>query len=285
MSDEFTNGKIDQRIVIVTLTADGVATTYEGLAISAKGIKTSETVMAQCEVTILNLSGEDRERILKETNPFFAKGKRISITVEAGRESYGTTILYTGRVFRSNATPKPNLGVVLRCIQGFDNKAKIVSRSATEITDLSSIARWVAEDNDYTLSFEITDKKIARYSFTGSSQAALTQLQALAGNTVNVYVDNNTLYIKDSEKPANGLPVRILDKTSGLLTAEGTEYGVKVKMLFDAVTRIGGQIDLTSEINPSLSGSYVVRKLPFHVTSRDQPFYYVAECNRIDRTR
>lgn len=276
--------ELDQRIVIVTLIADGVSTTYEGLSIEAKGIKTSETVMSQCDVTILNLKREDRERILKETNPFFRRGKRISIIIEAGRVSYGTTVLYTGSLFRSNSTPKPNLGVILKCIQGFDNKAKIVSRSATEITDLSSIARWVAEDNGYNLSFEITDKKIARYSFTGSSQAALTQLEALTDGA-NVYVDNETLYIKDSDRPASGLPVRILDKTTGLLSAEGTEYGVKVKMLFDSVTKIGGQIDLTSEINPSLNGSYVVRKLPFHITSRGNPFYYVAECNRIDRSR
>ena len=277
--------ELDQRIVIVTLIADGVSTTYEGLSIEAKGIKTSETVMSQCDVTILNLKSEDRERILKETNPFFInQGKRISIIVEAGRESYGTTVLYTGRVFRSRATPKPNLGVVLKCIQGFDNKAKIVSRSATEITNLSSIARWVAEDNGYNLSFEITDKKIARYSFTGSAQAALSQLEALTDGA-NVYVDNKTLYIKNSDQPAKGLPVRILDKSTGLLWADGTEYGIKVKMLFDSVTKIGGQIDLTSEVNPSLNGSYVVRKLPFHITSRGQPFYYVAECNRRDITR
>jgi hypothetical protein len=278
------SGELDQRIVTVTLIADGVATTYEGLSIEAKGIKTSETVMAQCDVTILNLAREDRERILKETNPFFRTGPRISIIVEAGRVSYGTTLLYKGSLFRSSATPKPNLGVLLKCIQGYDNRAKIVSRSATEITDLSSIARWVAEDNGYNLSFEITDKKIARYAFTGSAQSALSQLEALA-NGANVYVDNDTLYIKETDKPANGLPVRILDKTTGLLSAEGTEYGAKIKMLFDSVTKIGGQIDLTSEINPSLNGSYVVRKLPFHVTSRDQSFYYVAECNRIDRKR
>ena len=276
--------QLDQRVVIVTLVADGVATTYEGLNIEAKGIKTSETVMSQCEVIILNLKREDRERILKETNPFLSRGKRISIIVEAGRVSTGTTTLYTGRVFRSSAMPKPNLGVSLKCIQGFDNKAKIVSRSATEVTDLSSIAAWVAEDNGYNLSFEIPDIKIARYSFTGSAQAALSQLEALTDGA-NVYVDNETLYIKDSGRPANGLPVRILDKTTGLLSAEGTEYGAKIKMLFDSVTRIGGQIDLTSEINPSLNGSYVVRKLPFHVTSRSQPFYYVAECNRIDIRR
>lgn len=276
------SGELDPRIVIVTLVADGVATTYEGLSIEVKGIKTSETIMSQCEVVILNLKSEDRERILKETNPFLNRGERISITVEVGRVSYGTTVLYTGNVFRSSAMPKPNLGVSLKCIQGYDNRAKIVSRSASEVTDLSSIAAWVAEDNGYNLSFEITDKKIARYAFTGSAQASLSQLESLTG--ASVYVDNETLYVVESDLPANGLPVRVLDSTSGLISAEGTEYGAKIKMLFDTVTRIGGQIDLTSEINPSLNGSYRVRKLPFHITSRGQPFYYVAECNRIRET-
>lgn len=275
--------ELDPRIVKVAIVIDGVAKWYEGLNIEAKGIKVSNTVMGQCEVSILNISRESREQILKETNPFLQRGKVISIVVEAGRVSTGTTTLYTGTVFRSQSTPKPNIGVRLTCIQGFGNRAKIVSRSAKEITDLSSIAAWVAEDNGYNLSFEIPDKKIARYSFTGSAQASLNQLEALSGS--DVYVDNKTLYIKEFERPASGLPVRILDKYSGLISAEGAEYGAKMKMLFDTVTKIGGQIDLTSEINPSLNGSYIVRKLPFHVTSRDVPFYYIAECNRIDRKR
>lgn len=275
--------ELDQRIVKVAIIVGDKITWYEGLNIEAKGIKVSNAIMGQCEVMILNISRAAREQILKETNPFLQRGKRISIIVEAGRVSTGTSTLYTGMIFRSQSTPKPNVGVRLTCIQGYDNKAKIVSRSASEITDLSSIAAWVAEDNGYNLSFEIPDKKIARYSFTGSAQASLNQLEALTG--ADVYVDNKTLYIKEAATPANGLPVRILDKSSGLISAEGTEYGAKMKMLFDNVTRIGGQIDLTSEINPSLNGSYVVRKLPFHITSRDTPFYYIAECDRIDKKR
>tara|TARA_R110000765_G_scaffold269029_2_gene368031 strand:- start:1460 stop:2299 length:840 start_codon:yes stop_codon:yes gene_type:complete len=276
---------LDQRIVKLGIIIDDKIRWYEGLNIEAKGVKISNTQMVQCEIAILNLRRDERERILQDTNPFLNKGKRISVILEVGRESYGTTTLYTGDVFRSNATPKPNLGVRLRCIQGYYNKANIVSRSGKEIASLKSIASWVAEDNGYNLSFEIPDKNIARYSFTGSAQASLFELEALAGNGNDVYVEGKTLYIKGSDTPARGGVVRILDKSSGLISAEGTESGAKVKMLFDAVTKIGGQIDLTSEINPSLNGSYVVRKLPFHITSRDKPFYYVAECNRVDIKR
>ena len=271
---------IDQRIVRVGIVFDGVITWYEDLWIEAKGVKLSNTIMGQAEVVILNLSREARERILQETNPFLNRGNLIPIIVEAGRVSYGTTTLYQGEIFRSEAMPKPNVGVRLRCIQGYANRSKIVSLGAKEISKLSTIAAWVAESNGYDLSFEIPEKNIGSYSFTGSSQAAITQLEALCGNGSSVYVDNGTMFVRANGTPSKGYPVRQLDKYSGLMKASGTEYGCKAEMLFDNVTRIGGQIDLESEINPSLNGSYTVRRLGFHVTSRDLPFYYVAECDR-----
>ena len=275
-----TASTIDQRIVRVGIVFDGVITWYEDLWIEAKGVKLSNTIMGQAEVVILNLSREARERILQETNPFLNRGNLIPIIVEAGRVSYGTTTLYQGEIFRSEAMPKPNVGVRLRCIQGYANRSKIVSLGAKEISKLSTIAAWVAESNGYDLSFEIPEKNIGSYSFTGSSQAAITQLEALCGNGSSVYVDNGTMFVRADGTPSKGYPVRQLDKHTGLLKASGTEYGCKAEMLFDNVTRIGGQIDLESEINPSLNGSYTVRRLGFHVTSRDLPFYYVAECDR-----
>lgn len=272
--------KIDPRIVRLGIVIDGNINWYEGLSIEIKGIKVSESIMGQCEISILNLRRDVREYILQETNPFLNRGKQISVIAEVGRVSYGTTTLYQGDVFRSDPTPRPDMGVRLICIQGFFNKAKIVSLGAKEISKLSTIASWVAESNGYSLAFEIPDKNIGRYSFTGSSQAAILQLEALCGSGVNVYVDNSTLHVKNTGTPSKGYPVRILDKYSGLLKAGGTEFGCKIEMLFDNVTRVGGRIDLTSELNPSLNGSYVVRRLGFHITSRDVPFYYTAECDR-----
>ena len=270
---------LDPRIVRLAIIIEGKVNWYEGLNIEIKGEKTTEGIMPRCEITVLNLRRDVREYILRETNPLLGVGKKIGVVVEVGRVSYGTSTLYQGDVFRSEPTAKPNMGVILTCIQGYNNRAKIVSRSGKEITKLSSIAQWVAEDNGYNLSFEITDKNITRYSFTGSAQAALSQLQALA--QANVFVDNQTLYIKERNKPANGTPVLVLDKHSGLMDAGGTEYGAKVQFLYNPIARSGGRVDLTSEINPSLNGSYVIRKLPFHITSRDTPFYYVAEMDKI----
>ena len=270
---------LDPRIVKVGIIVGSNVNWYEGLNIEVKGIKLSNSVSSQCEINILNINRNMREYILRETNPLTSQGENISVVVEVGRESYGTTTLYRGDIFRSNPTPKPNIGVNLACIQGYFNKAKIVSRSVKEITQLSSIAKIVADDNDCNLSFEIKDTNISSYSFTGSASGEILQLSALSMS--QVYIDNKTLYVKERGVAAKGSTVLRLSKHNGLLKADGTEYGCKIEMLFDPAASIGGQIDLTSEINPSLDGSYTIRKLPFHITSRSQPFYYGAELDKI----
>lgn len=272
---------LDQRIVKLGIIIDSNITWYEDLYIEIKGTKISSSISGQCEITILNLTKSAREYILRVTNPYLNRGKRISVIAEVGRVSYGTSALYQGDIHRSEPTPKPDMGVRLQCIQGFYNRATIVSIGAKEVSPLSSIAKWVADANGYSLSFNITDKNIGRYSFTGSAQAAIKQLESLCGSGCNVYVDDKTLYVKNSTESAKGLPITELSSETGLLNAGGTEFGCKAEFLYDNVTRVGGRINLTSITNPSLNGSYTVRRLGFHITSRDEAFTYTAECDRI----
>jgi len=272
---------LDQRVVKLGIVIDSNITWYEDLYIDIKGIKISSSISGKCEITILNLTKSAREYILRVTNPYLKLGKRISVIVEVGRVSYGTSTLYQGDVQRSEPTPKPDMGVRLSCIQGFFNRASIVSIGAKEISPLSTIAKWVADANGYSLSFNVTDKNIGSYSFTGSAQAAIKQLESLCGSDCNVYVDDKTLYVKNSDASVKGLPVRELSSESGLLKVGGTEFGCKAEFLYDNVTRVGGRINITSITNPSLNGSYTVRRLGFHITSRDEAFTYTAECDRI----
>lgn len=271
--------QIDPRLINLGIIIDGEISWYRNLYIHAKGMKFSNTNAGQCEITIFNLKKSSRERILRETNPLLSNRKLISVVLEVGRVSYGTKTFYQGSVFRSEATPKPDTGVRLKCIIGQNNKSKIVTRSANKLTKLSSIAKWVADDAGYGLSFEITDRNIRSYSFTGSAQSQLHQLEDLAN--AEVFVDNNTMYVKNINKALGSRVVRKLSAQSGLLEATGTEVGAKMTMLWDPVTNIGGRIDLKSVINPSLNGSYVVFKLGFDVSTRSEPFYLSAECRRL----
>ena len=68
--------EIDPRIVKLALIIGDEVRWYEGLSIEAKGIKVSNTIMGQCEITILNLRRDIREKILQDTNPFLASKKK-----------------------------------------------------------------------------------------------------------------------------------------------------------------------------------------------------------------
>lgn len=269
---------IDPRIIRLGIEIDGAVKYYEDLYISAKGMKFTSPNQGQCNITILNINRETREFLMREANPFNGDGKRKSVILEVGRESYGTSVLYIGDIFRVQPTSKPDLGLQLRCITGHFNKGKLLSRSGAELSKLSTIAMGVATDNELALSFEVPDRNIANYTFTGSATAQITKLGRLSES--DVYVDNGTLFIKPTAKPKKGGEIRVLNKKTGMIgTPKGTETGVKTKILFDPVTQIGGQIDLTSEVNPVLDGSYVVYKLDFDITNRDGPFYLNVEAN------
>lgn len=271
---------IDPRIVRLGIEIDGNLKFYEGLSISAKGVKFTSPNQGQCTITILNLNRETREYLMRESNPFNNSNQRKSVILEVGRESYGTSVLYTGDIFRVYPTEKPDLGLELKCITGHFNKGKLISRSGQELSSLSSIASGVATDNELGLSFEVPDRNIANYSFTGSPNAQIKVLSNLSDS--DVYVDNSILYVKPNGKPKTGATVRVLNKKTGMVGApKGTENGVKVSMLFDSVSQIGSLLDLTSEINPVLNGTYTIYKLEFDITSRDGPFYLHAEANRL----
>ena len=271
---------IDPRVVKLGIQVGDDLKTYEGLSITAKGVKFSSPNSGQCTITILNLNSETREYLMRVANPFNTSNVQKGVILEVGRESYGTSVLYTGDIFRVTPTPKPDMGLELQCITGSFNKGRLVSRSGQELSTLSSIAAGVAADNNLGLSFDVPEKNIANYSFTGSADSQIKKLAELSDS--DVYVDNSILYVKPASKPKSGATVRVLNKSSGMVgVPKGTENGIKVSMLFDPVTQIGSQIDLVSEINPVLDGSYAVYKLNFDISSRGEAFYLHAEANRI----
>ncbi len=270
----------NQRIVRLTIIKGSDAKTYEGISISAKGTKFSSPNQGQCDITIIGINTETRENLTRIASPFNKSGERISVILDVGREKDGVSTLYTGDIFRVSETPKPNLGLNLRCITGQFDKSKLVSKSSEEITTLSEIAGNIALSNDLTLSFEIADKNISNYSFTGSANQEIKKLAELS--EADVFIDNKILRIKYTSVPKKGSTVKILSKKTGMIeTPEGTENGIKVSMLYDPSVQVGSQIEVESEINPVLNGDYVIYKLEFDITNMDKAFYLHAEANVI----
>lgn len=269
---------IDLRVLRIGIEVSGEMRVFEGLAMTARGDKFGSETQNTCDIEILNLSKDVRNYILTETSPFNANKTPKRVIVEAGRVSTGTARLFVGEIISSSPTQPPDIGLSIKAQTGAFKKGELVARSGPAKEKLSSIAQKVADDLEVTLEFEAEDKFIANYSFSG---AALRQVGALAqAGRVDAFQDDDVLVVKDQGKPRQNR-VKVVNAGTGMIgVPEATERGVRVTTLYDLETDLGGQLDLTSELNPALDGSYTIYKVSFDLASRAEPWYYTIEASR-----
>lgn len=270
--------ELDPRIVKVSIEVNGRIKTYDGLAIVANGTKYANALQNECEVTISNLDKTTQDYILTETSPYTLNRTPKTVTVEAGRKSYGTAVIYRGNIVSSIVSQPPDIGVTLKCLTGNFLKGNIVTRNQPGQATLRQISSQIAQDTNTVLNFQATDKNIANYSFAG---AALKQVDVLgASGGLNVFIDDSTLVVKNAFVPLNNT-LRILSADTGMIgIPEFTEQGIKVKFLLDNRTTLGGSLRIISQQYPAANGDYVIYKLGFQIANRDTPFYYIAEAAR-----
>lgn len=270
---------LDPRIVRVGIEVGGQLRTYDGLAVTATGCKYANANQNECEVKITNLARATRDYIITEASPFNQNKARKRLIVEAGRQSSGAAVVFTGDICSVTASQPPDITLTIKAATGNYSKGDVIQRSQPGMCNLSRIAAQVAADLGLTLNFQCADKQIANYSFTGGSLRQVDQLGACGH--VNAYVDDGDLILKNYGAPLVGSD-RVLDLETGMIgIPEFTERGIKVKMLFDNQTKLGSALKVTSQLNPAANGVYTVYKLGFELASRDTPFYLVAEAVRV----
>lgn len=271
---------LDQRIVNVTIQLNSGTKTYtQPMMIKVSGTKYANALQNEAEITIANIDKQTQDFLLTETSPYNLNRTPKTVTVTAGRQSYGTSVIYVGNIVTSRVTQPPDIGIVLKCLTGNFFKSTIISRNQAGQTSFKQIARGIAQDMDLLLNFQATDKNVSNYNFAG---ATLKQVDLLNNfGNVNAFIDNNTLYVKNAAVPLTGV-VKVLNAQTGMIgIPEFTEWGIKVKFLIDNQTTIGGGLQVTSQIYPAINGLYVIYKLGFDIATRDTPFYYIAEARRI----
>jgi hypothetical protein len=274
---------LDARVIRVSVEIDGEFQAYEsrgfnGFDISARGQKTANPLQNTCEVTISNLNRDTRNYLLTETSPFNSNRRPKRLIVEAGRDSFGTSRLFFGEITSASPSQPPDIGLTLKAQTGAHSKGTVMARSGTARQSLRALAALVAGDLGVSLNFQATDKQIANYSFSG---AALRQVDALgAAGGVDVFVDDQTLVVKNRATSLAGR-VRILDQATGMIgIPEVTEHGVKVVFLLDQTTVVGGALEIRSQLNPAVNGAYSIYGLDFDIASRREPFYWIADARR-----
>ena len=275
---------IDPRIVSVNITVGGISKIYTASGftpfnISATGTKYANALQNEAQITITNLDKATQDYILSETTPFNLSTSPKTVTLSAGRDSYGIAQIYTGNIVSSSVTQPPDIGIILKTLTSNFLKTNVITNNQPASATLSAIGGQVASVLQTAFKFEATDKNIGNYNFAGSSLKQVQLLNSLGG--INAFIDDNTLIMKDALIPLRGT-TRILNLDSGMIgIPEFTEQGLRVTYLLDNKTVIGGGLDITSKIYPAVNGHYVIYRLGFNITSREVPFYYIAECARI----
>jgi hypothetical protein len=270
---------LDPRILRIGVEINGRLKTYEGLAATASGTKFANPLEDECEVRITNMDADTRAYLLTEASPFNGNNTPKRLVVEAGRVSTGTTRVYVGDITQVSVSQPPDITITLKAKTGQAQKGKIVAAQAPALASLSSLSQQTADSLGATLNFQADDKQIANYSHSGS---ALSQVGKLSdAGDVDVYLDGNTLVVKGANVPLTGR-LRNLDMSSGMIgIPELTEQGVKVKMLFDSQTTLGGALRISSRLNPAAAGDYCIYKLSFDLANRDTPWYWTAEAKSL----
>lgn len=275
--------ELDPRLVQVSVEINGQLKVYAftgdtGFQIAATGTKYANPLQNEAEITLFNVTKETRDYLLTECSPFNLNRTPKKIILEAGRKSTGLSKIFEGDIATAVPTQPPDIGLKFKCQTGQFLKGKIIASQQGASVPLSRIAQQVATDTGLELNFQATDKNVSNYAYTGG---ALKQVDKLGSvGAVNAYVDDNQLVVKDLNMPLQG-QIRILNEKSGMIgQPEITEFGVKVTYLLDNQTKLGGALQIESVVYPTTNGKYVIFKLSWDISSRTEPFYWVAETIR-----
>ncbi len=269
---------IDDRIIRVGIEVSGAMRFYDQLAITASGTKFANPNQGECTVSLTNLERSVRDFIITETSPFNRNPSQKRITLQAGRVSTGISLLYSGNIYRSTITQPPDQTLSIKCLTGQFMKGTTVATSLPGVAPLSRIVQQVASDANLIAENQATEQSVFNWNFTGSALKQIEKLADIPG--INAFVDNDRLVIKNNNSALAGR-LRVLSPQTGLIgIPEPTEQGVKVNMLYDNQTQLGGALEIQSNRYPAFSGRYVIYKLGFSITNRDTPFYLTAEARR-----
>lgn len=277
--------EFDPRVVTLVIEINGMSKTYSSngfqnsFSITAKGMKYANPLQNEAEITITNLNQQDSDTILTETSPFNLNTGQKIVYLYAGRESYGTSLIYKGNIVSSRVSQPPDITITLRCLTGDYEKSRVISRTKTATAKLSDIAKSIADDLNMQLDFTATDKDISNYNFTGSVLREVNLLSQLSN--IDAFIDDDSLVVKQSSIPIPSV-TKIVNVNTGMIgIVDITERGMRVIFLLDNFSRVGGLLRLSSVINPTVDGDYIIYKLGFDIATRDTPFYYIAEAKRL----
>lgn len=269
--------RFDPRILTVELEFEDGSLIYGSpMAITVGGTKSVTSMQNSATITISNLTKEHRDYILSNCNQRLAANFKVRrVRVMAGRESFGSWQVYMGDIVSANVSQPPDVKLTLRCLTNAVDRTQWWAFANTSGVTLDTLVQETAAimGLSYRIDSRVDKSKvIPHFTFNGPAAAMIIRLSELAN--VRVYCDDDTIVVTNWD---TGLANTIVDvnKDSGMIgIPEFTEYGVKVRTFVDRNIVLGGAIRLRSEMVPVMDGEYVITRIDYEMTTRDQAFYY-----------
>jgi hypothetical protein len=270
--------ELDPRIVRVTFSIGDISRTYEGLDIIAFGSKTGSPTSDRCTIRISNLKKSTRDYLSTQYTPFNKTSEPKIFTLEAGRKSYGTSQIYKGDFQELETTQPPDIA----CIFNTLTKTTVNRTVSKTRISLAQLTKENADSQKYKLIDESTPILTNNYHFNGPAHKELDALKEL-GN-VDIFVDGDVLVLKDRLVPLSGTNRVVSAKTGMIGRVMRTEFGIRVKYFLDNSSKLGGGLTLDSKIDPGFNGEYVIYKLDFKISNRQDGFFWIAEATPRKKT-
>jgi hypothetical protein len=161
---------LDPRIIKVSIEVNGIVKTYENVTISATGTKYANALQNEAEVKITNYDTVTNEFLITQTTPFNKNKTPKVLTLYAGRQSYGVSRVFTGNIADAKIArgdSQPDQVLTLKCLTGNYKKGFLVSNTQPGLTNLSTVAKQVADNLDLGLEFHAKDSDVANYTYSG----------------------------------------------------------------------------------------------------------------------
>lgn len=268
---------MDNRILQVGIEVKGKLVVYDGLNITVRINKSSDSKQNTCEVTISNLLTETIDYLVTETSPWNPNKKPKVLTVLAGRQSTGVERIFLGDIISSTPTPPPNRTLVIKAQTLENTKYKWASIASAKTIQLSELCRKVADSFGIRLRMEANDKTVSNYCFNGPLAKQVNKLEMVGD--IDVYVDDDHLVVKNLGKALLGQS-RVVSMQTGMVGVPMlTEKGVRVRTLYDPMYKVGMALDIQSEINKAANGQYVVFNMSYLLANRGPDWYIDQDCN------
>lgn len=278
-----------ERVLKVTFQLpSGPVVLTQGLRMQVRISKAALAAQNKAVIEVFGMDTKMREGLLSQ---FTAWNKRkaeqgditpqwIPVSIEAGyKDAQGdySSLVFKGEVaLVEPSSPPPNISVRITAYTNQINKTKFVTAPAPAELTLEEYVAWAAGQMGLGTNY-ICDTSYNKSVITNPSRsthiaaALVIDIQNAYRQDIAAYVDDGVLIVKDAANLINANLIANINEFVG--TPSWNEWGVEFLTMFDPGVKVGQAVNLTSVMNPSINGNYVVTELDYDLTSRDKAFY------------